>query len=193
MRDARNAVAPAAVAAAVAPLNLEHAKVSLNDELKFREEINYLKNQAETMAKDNAVLKEKYRLAQDLLNQSKSDLSGREEKVFALQSRLIELESHAAELQRRYDQLEKDSVSLKEKFIASELEKEDLRGRLAQATAELSDVRRKFVDMLGKISSVFKGAEEPAQDNAPVPAQKNAAGQAAVSVELIPQQPRSAP
>ncbi|HRZ14939.1 MAG TPA: hypothetical protein P5110_05440 [Candidatus Omnitrophota bacterium] len=194
LREARSPVTAAPSVQSPAPVNLEREKVSLNDELKFREEIQYLKNQSETVAKDNAVLKEKYRLAQDLLNQNKADLSGKEERIFSLQSRLIEMESHVNELQRRYEQLEKDAVSLKEKYIASELEKEDVRSRLAQTTAELNEVRKKFVDMLGKISSVFKGTEEAQHNGAAVSPPGNATGgQGKVAVELIPQQPRSAP
>jgi hypothetical protein len=69
-----------------------------------------------------------------------------------------------------------------------------VRGRLAQTTAELNEVRKKFVDMLGKISSVFKGTEEAQHNGAAVSPPGNATGgQGKVAVELIPQQPRSAP
>jgi chromosome segregation ATPase len=134
-------------------------------------------------SRDSSVLREKFKLTQDALAQYKQDLASRDEKVFSLQSKLVETENSLADIRTKYIDLERSNASLRERFVATELEKEGLRVRLANTSGELSDLRKKFVALLNKISSVFKTADD-------LPAGSGDPGKGTVNVELIPQEGR---
>lgn len=170
VRDRGLPGAAAAVAAASAA-----SRLTVEDELKIRDELKLLRGQVELLAKDNAVLKEKYRLAEETLGRSTRDSSEREEKIFMLERKLIETENNLSALRERYAGMERDTALLREKYVASELEKESLRVKLSQTTSELDDLRAKFLSLLGRISGLFSSADD------------QAAGRARVGVELIPQ------
>ncbi len=152
-------------------------------ELSYRQEIDSLKAQLEMASRDSSVLREKFKLTQDALAQYKQDLASRDEKVFSLQSKLVETENSLADIRTKYIDLERSNASLRERFVATELEKEGLRVRLANTSGELSDLRKKFVALLNKISSVFKTADD-------LPAGSGDPGKGTVNVELIPQEGR---
>ncbi len=167
-QGASPAAAPAAPAAALSRLTME-------EELKIRDELKLLRGQLDLLVQDNAVLKEKYRLAEETIGRSTRDASQRDEKIFTLEKKLIEAENNLSALRERYAGMERDSALLREKYVASELEKENLKVKLAQTTGELDDLRAKFVSLLGRISGLFNSVED------------QAAGRAKVGVELIPQ------
>lgn len=167
-----------------APAEVVHKPLrDVSAELSYRQEIDSLKAQLEMASRDSSVLREKFKLAQDALAQYKQDLASRDEKVFSLQSKLVETENSLADIRTKYIDLERSSASLRERFVATELEKEGLRVRLANTSEELSDLRKKFVALLNKISSVFKTADE-------LPSQAGDPGKGTVNVELIPQEGR---
>lgn len=166
---------PGGAAAAAVPAAPAVSRLTVEDELKIRDELKLLRGQVELLAKDNNVLKEKYRLAEETLGRSTRDSGEREEKIFALERKLIETENNLSALRERYAGMERDTALLREKLVSSELEKENLRVKLSQTTSELDDLRAKFLSLLGRISGLFSSADD------------QAAGRARVGVELIPQ------
>jgi chromosome segregation ATPase len=128
-------------------------------EIKYLDQVNDLKARINILTNENTVLKEKYLMAQDVAVQHKKILDSGSQKIFALQSRLIETENALSQMQARYGDLERNAASLRERYVANELEKEGLKIKLNQLTAELNDVRSKFLALLGKISDIFKSPE----------------------------------
>ena len=158
-------------------------RLSLDQELKAHDELLLAKNQLDVLTKDHAVIKEKYRLAEETLSREKSAAAGRDATIFELQKKLIEAENNLAAVRDKYAALEKSSAELREKYVASELEKENLRVRLTQTASELEDLRAKFVSLLGRISGLFNAADDRSGQGQP-----GGPGGGKIGVELIPQQ-----
>lgn len=128
-------------------------------ELKYMGQMNDLKARINVLSNDNTVLKEKYLMAQDIAAQHKKLLDAASQKIFSLQTKLLETESALAASQSRYKDLERGSAALRERYVANELEKEGLKVRLNSLTAELNDMKAKFLALLGKLSDIFKSPE----------------------------------
>jgi len=135
-------------------------KNGLAFEIKYLEQINDLKAQINILTNENAVLKEKYLLTQDITDQHKKALDAGTQKAFSLQTRLIETESALSQSQARYRDLERNAASLRERYVANELEKEGLKIKLNRLSSELNEVRGKFLALLGKISDIFQSPGE---------------------------------
>jgi chromosome segregation ATPase len=131
-------------------------KINLALEIKYLEQVNDLKAQINILTNENAVLKEKYIMAQDITDQHKKVLDSGNQKAFALQTRLIETESALSQSEMKYRDLERNVASLRERYVANELEKEGLKIKLNQLSSELNDVRGKFLALLGKITDIFQ-------------------------------------
>jgi chromosome segregation ATPase len=139
---------------------LEKKEASNPDlEIKYLDQVNDLKARINILTNENTVLKEKYLMAQDVAVEHKKILDAGSQKIFALQTRLIEAENALSQMQARYGDLERNAASLRERYVANELEKEGLKIKLNQLTAELNEVRSKFLALLGKISDIFKSPE----------------------------------
>jgi DNA repair exonuclease SbcCD ATPase subunit len=159
--------------------------LDLNTELAFRKEIDQLRSQLDLANKENNVLRDKYKMAQETVTRDKQNVSERDEKIFSLQSKLIEAENNLSDTRSKYADFERSSASLRERYVAGELEKERLRVKLSQTTLDLQDLRKKFVALLNKISGVFKSAEdEPVANNEQANAVQSTGK---VSVQLLPQ------
>jgi chromosome segregation ATPase len=138
----------------------QKAEISVPDlEIKYLDQVNELKARINILTNENTVLKEKYLMAQDVAGQHKKILDAGSQKIYALQTRLIESENALSQMQARYGDLERNAASLRERYVANELEKEGLKIKLNQLTAELNDVRSKFLALLGKISDIFRSPE----------------------------------
>ncbi|HOU35706.1 MAG TPA: hypothetical protein PK562_00370 [Candidatus Omnitrophota bacterium] len=138
------------------PASARTGRIDPGTEIKYLEQINDLKARINILTGDNTVLREKLRMAQDMADRNKLVLDSGSQKIAALQSRVIEAESAAAQSQRRYQDLERNVASLRERYVANELEKENLKIKLNRLTAELNDVRSKFLSLLGKITDIFQ-------------------------------------
>jgi len=138
---------------------LQHtAMIDGVSQIKYIEQINDLKARINILTEDNAVLREKLRIAQDMANKNKLAMDSGAQKIAELQSRLIEAESSTAQSQRRCQELERDVASLRQRYVANELEKEQLNIKLNRLNAELNDVRSKFLTLLGKITDIFSSS-----------------------------------
>jgi len=128
-------------------------------ELKYMGQVNDLKAQVNILTNENTVLKEKYLMAQDVTAGQKKILDAGSQKIFNLQTKLLETESALSQAQNRYQDLERSAAALRERYVANELEKEGLKVRLNKLTSELNEVRGKFLALLGKLSNIFKTPE----------------------------------
>jgi hypothetical protein len=135
-------------------------KANLASEIKYLDQVNDLKAQIHILTDENAVLKEKYSMSQDITDQHKKALAAGSQKEFTLQTRVVEAETALSQSNARYRDLERNVASLRERYVANELEKEGLKIKLNQLSSELSDVRSKFLALLGKISDIFQSPGE---------------------------------
>ena len=135
-------------------------KINLALEIKYLEQVNDLKAQINILTNENAVLKEKYCMSQDITDQHKKVLDTDAQKIVSLQTRLIETDSALSQSTMKYRDLERNVASLRERYVANELEKEGLKIKLNQLSSELNDVRSKFLTLLGKITDIFQSPGE---------------------------------
>jgi len=138
------------------PARDKKGRINLGTEIEYLGQINDLNARINILTNENSVLKEKYLMAQDVTDQHKKALDAATQKIFSLETRLIETESAHSQSNARYKDLERNVASLRERYVANELEKEGLKIKLNQLASELNDVRGKFLALLGKITDIFQ-------------------------------------